>query len=110
MTQGPTFEDSYWNCAQPELTAPGYLKGDEAVRVWGMHPDGDLAFALPGHYVYALFRYTSGVMMPFPMMLDTVTIDADEGEVALVWRITAPLAPDVRVVEIGADLGRARGA
>jgi hypothetical protein len=97
------FDDAYWNCAPPGLTAPGYLRGDEAVHVWGVHPDGALRFALPGHYVYALFRYEDGVMRPYPMMLDTVTVDVDLGELAMVWRLTAPLAPAVRVMELRMD-------
>lgn len=104
------FDDAYWNCAPPGLVAPGYLRGDEDVRVWGTHPDGPLRFSLPGHYVYALFRYDDGVMAPYPMSLDTVTVDVDLGELAMVWRITAPMAPAVRVMELRMDFRDPGGA
>jgi hypothetical protein len=51
QTRAPYLPDDYnprfMNVAPPDLIYPGYLQGGEAVRVIGMHPAGDLGFALP---------------------------------------------------------------
>src|SRR5262249_30256325 len=41
------FDSRFFNGAAPGLTAPGYLRGDEPVRVANVGPAGELAFHLP---------------------------------------------------------------
>lgn len=92
------FDDAYWCSAPPGLRGPGYLRGDEAVRVRGVGR-AEIAFSLPGHRVFALLRHENGVVLPFTMNLDTVTIDADALEVGLVWRLVTGVAPPIRLME-----------
>jgi hypothetical protein len=93
------FHDAYWCSAPSGLGGAGYLRGDEAVRVRGMGRGGELAFSLPGHHLFALLRHESGVMLPFTMNLDTVTIDVDAKEVGLVWRLVTGVDPPIRLME-----------
>ncbi len=92
------FDDAYWCSAPPGLGGQGYLRGDEAVRVRGVGR-AEIAFSLPGHRVFALLRHENGVVLPFTMNLDTVTIDADALEVGLVWRLVTGVAPPIRLME-----------
>lgn len=93
------FDTRYW-CASPRgLAGEGHLAGDERVRVTGVGPREVIDFALPGHVLFVLLRHESGVMMPFRMKLDTVSIDADALEVGLVWRFVTSVEPAIRVIE-----------
>lgn len=94
------FDPAFWNCAQPSLTAPGYLAGDERITLTGFDPAGPVSFALPGHTVFTLLRHRSGVMLPFTMRLDTVTVDLDAREVGLVWRFVTAVDPPIADMEV----------
>ncbi len=94
------FDDAYWCCAPRGLGAQGYLRGDEEVRVTNVGASGEIAFSLPGHTVFALLRHESGVLMPFAMQLDTVSLDTDALEVGLVWRLKLALDPPLRALEV----------
>ncbi|MBK8252481.1 MAG: DUF2169 domain-containing protein [Polyangiaceae bacterium] len=54
---------------------------------------------LPGHRAFVLMRMKSGVMLPLPMVTDTVHIDTDRCRVALVHRVSVPARAPVRVLE-----------
>ena len=95
----PDFDARFWNCASPGLIAPSYLRGDEAVTLTGVHPDGAWSFTLPGHKVFVLVRLDSGAMVPFDMNLDTLTLCPDTREVSMAWRFVAPVEPPIRVLE-----------
>jgi hypothetical protein len=95
----PDFDARFWNCASPGLIAPSYLRGDEAVTLTGVHPDGAWSCTLPGHKVFVLVRLESGAMVPFDMNLDTLTLCPDPREVSMAWRFVAPVEPPIRVLE-----------
>lgn len=94
------FDAAFWNCAPHGLVAPGYLAGDEHVTLTGFDPRGPIAFRLPGHTVFTLLRHRVGVMLPFTMRLDTVTVDVDAMEVGLVWRFVTAVDPPIRDMEV----------
>ena len=98
------FSDAYWNGAHPDLVMP-FLRGGEPVTLRGVHPEGDLAFTVPRFYVYALGRYHNGVMLPLPMVLDTLVIDVEAMTAGLVYRVSFEQSPPLRVIEARADLG-----
>lgn len=98
------FSDDYWNGAHPDLVMP-FLRGGEPVTLRGVRPEGDVAFTVPRFYVYALGRYHNGVMLPLPMVLDTLVIDVEAMTAGLVYRVSFEQSPPLRVIEARADLG-----
>lgn len=102
------FNDGYWNGAHPDLVIPGFLRGGEGVSLSGVHPQGTIEFALPSAYVYALGRYHNGVMLPLPMVLDTLLIDVETMTAGLVYRVSFEQSPPMRVVEARADFTEVR--
>lgn len=93
------FDASYWCASPPGLDAKTFLRGGERVRIVGLGAPPVIDFALPTHHLFALLRHESGVVLPFTMPLDTVTIDVDALEVGLVWRLVTGVEPRVRVME-----------
>jgi hypothetical protein len=81
------FSFEYYNSSHPDLIAPAYLRGDEAVVLQGLSPEGTLAFRLPGHTVFVALCFANGGAAPAAMLLDTVEIDAGRRECFLVWRM-----------------------
>jgi hypothetical protein len=81
------FDRRYFNAASPGLIAPGYLRGDEPVRVTGMTPDGVLGFALPGVAPPSIaVKLRAAREQAVKLELDTVIIEPDERRVMLLWR------------------------
>lgn len=93
------FDFRYWCAAPRGLGGVGHLRGDEAVRLTGVGALPEISFSLPGHDVFALLRHENGVVLPLPMQLDTISIDADALEVCLVWRLALGAEPALRVLE-----------
>lgn len=50
----PDFDFAYWNCAHPDLIAPAPMRGDEAIELDGVDPNGPRRHRLPGHDVFLL--------------------------------------------------------
>lgn len=84
----PTFDIRFASGASPGLAVP-YLRGDEPVRLTGLTPEGDLAFALPGDVPRLTLDTGTGEEALAPV-LHTVCIRTDDGEVDLVWRGARP--------------------
>ncbi|PWG63255.1 DUF2169 family type VI secretion system accessory protein [Spiribacter halobius] len=81
------FDWSYFNAAPRDQQVDGYLRGDEAVSLEGLHPDhGLIRTQLPGIRVVCIREDHDGRVERLPMNLDTLWIDADAGEIHLVWR------------------------
>jgi len=84
------FSEAYYNCAPEDQQIPGYLRGDEEVRVQNMHPEhSDLRFRLPGIRVRALLDRNFGMRNQFEeitMNLDTLWVDMEALQMVLVWR------------------------
>jgi hypothetical protein len=84
----PVVDFRFFNGASPGLGLP-YLAGDEAVRLTNLTPDGNLVFALPGDRPAITLDLGDGPKAE-RVVLQTVQIRADEGEVDLVWRAAFP--------------------
>lgn len=65
------------------------LRGDEAVALGGLSPEGLLQFRLPGDPPAVLLDIGLGPQEPAPK-LHTVSIRPDDREVDLVWRAAVP--------------------
>ncbi len=86
------FDGSYWNAANPDLSADAFLRCNEEVTLTALHPEhAELAFRLPSLLVAAGAVHASGFRNASPARLDTVIIDADELRVELSWRVALPL-------------------
>jgi uncharacterized protein YjbI with pentapeptide repeats len=83
------FDWSYFNAAPPEQQVP-YLRGDERFAVVGVRPGGKgFEGQLPGARPRVFAQRTEQVGGDFfevLLRLDTAWIDADAGELVLVWR------------------------
>ena len=80
----PTVEFRFFNGASPGLSVP-YLRGDEAVQLTNLTPDGSLVFILPGDRPAIALDIGAGRKEGI-VVLQTVMIRLDEGGVDLVWR------------------------
>lgn len=101
QTRAPYLPDDYnprfMNVAPADLIYPGYLQGGEAVRIIGMHPAGDLGFALPyvnlaNKVLIAGQEYTS------PFLMETLLLDPNQRQLSMVWR--AAIACDKKLPKI----------
>lgn len=81
------FDRRFYNAAPADQVAPGYLRGDEPVRVANASPRGSLSFRLPGMpppQCGVVLR--DGKVQAQHAQLDTVIVDTDEDRVLLLWR------------------------
>jgi hypothetical protein len=97
------FDVGYWNGA-PEDQQCDYPPPDARLEMMNLVDSsvakGGVAIAeLPGHRAFVLMRMESGVMLPLPMVTDTVHVDTDLLRVALVHRVSVPVSVPVRVLE-----------
>ena len=94
------FDRRFFNSAPPELVAPGFLRGDEAVTVVGASPEGRTDFALPGiDPPRCRLRLRSRPDVDLVTALDTVVVDLDERELVLIWRAQAAICEEPLDVE-----------
>jgi hypothetical protein len=90
------FNEAFYNCAPEDQQMPGYLRGDEEVRVQNMHREHpDFRCRLPGIRIRALLdRKVSGSheLEDIVMNLDTLWVDMEALKMVLVWRGRIPIA------------------
>jgi hypothetical protein len=102
------FSDRYYNAAPDDQQVEGYLRGDEEVRLTNLHPTHSyLTFFLPGLRLRAIVASAgsedgdlSGMSLrEVNVNLDTLWVDADALQLALVWRARIDPRPgDTRVL------------
>lgn len=97
------FDFRYYNSAPAPLVYPGYLRGDEEVRLEGLSPNGALLFQLPEIAVtlFALDR-DQHITLEY-MKLDTLHMDTTTMRAYLTWRLTFPKTADLNMVQIVAE-------
>jgi hypothetical protein len=109
------FNEAFYNCAPEDQQMPGYLRGDEEVRVQNMHRQHpDFRCHLPGVRIRALLDRkmgTSNELEDITMNLDTLWVDMEALKLVLVWRgrIAAAKASEggtVLIVEEPLDTAR----
>ncbi|MFT3765896.1 MAG: DUF2169 domain-containing protein [Minicystis sp.] len=96
------FSYGFYNCAHPDLTYPGYLRGDEPVRLERLVKGHEIVtFSLPGFIVGVALLDRAGHRHGTAAKLDTLSIDAERMRVSLVWRARLPIFNDgVRRVDV----------
>jgi uncharacterized protein YjbI with pentapeptide repeats len=106
------FDWGYFNAAPADQQIAGYLRGDEAIALEGMHPElARVASRLPGLRPRCFLRKASpegARVEEVPLSLDTLWIDADAGELVLAWRGLAAVASKrfAEVEAVGVDVER----
>ncbi|MCA9607231.1 MAG: pentapeptide repeat-containing protein [Myxococcales bacterium] len=86
------FRFAYFNEAPLDQQIEGFWRGDETIMVKNLHPslpraEVRLPRLLPRVFVeHDDGSPTPGVFEEVSLVLDTITVDADEGTVACVWR------------------------
>jgi len=84
----PVVDFRYFSGASLGLSLP-YLHGDEALSLTNLTPDGNSLFLLPGDRPVIRLDIGDGVRTE-KVVLQTVQLRTDEGEVDLVWRASFP--------------------
>jgi hypothetical protein len=95
------FSESYYNAAPEDQQVPGYLRGDEEVRLTNLHPSfAHISFRLPGIRLRAIVATTPSEqdasafsLREATINLDTLWMDADALKLVLVWRARLALRP-----------------
>jgi hypothetical protein len=96
------FDFAFYQSAQPDLIAPGWLQGDEPITLAGCHTTGRVDSQLPGIRLLALLTDEQGHSQPEPLRLDTVNIDLDNDSVQLIWRRSVPKVWGLRRILLSA--------
>ncbi|WP_060478006.1 MULTISPECIES: DUF2169 family type VI secretion system accessory protein [Pseudomonas] len=97
------FEFGYWNGA-PDDQQVTFPAPDSHLTLFNLTPpslsqDGRCEIMLPGHRPFVLMRMTNGVMLPLPMLTDTLRIDTDAMTLSMTHRISLSSSLDIRVLE-----------
>ncbi|HHM9353691.1 TPA: DUF2169 domain-containing protein, partial [Pseudomonas aeruginosa] len=97
------FDFTYWNGAPPDQQV-AYPTPDARITLFNLvdpllSADGRCDIQLPGHRPFVLMRMTNGVMLPLPMLTDTLRIDTDAMTLSMTHRISLPGSLDIRVLE-----------
>jgi len=89
------FSEGFYNCAPEDQQMPGYLRGDEELRVQNMHREHpDFRCRLPGVRIRALLERNGGTqeLDDITMNLDTLWVDMEALKLVLIWRGRIPIA------------------
>jgi hypothetical protein len=97
------FDFHYWNCA-PQDQQIDYPPANVMIELGNLAdpslvPSGHLVTQLPGHRAAVLFRLKSGLMMAAQPVIDTLHIDTDKLQIAVVWRAALAASMQVRLAE-----------
>ena len=91
------FDARYFQVAPPELVAPGFLKGGEAVELAGFASGAPLRFELPRCGLELEFDF-DGSPVPKAAQLEMVLFEPDAGRFQMLWR--AALAVDKKLLKL----------
>ena len=119
----PRFDERFWMATLPDQWVEGYFRGDEPVELLHLHPEhAEWRTALPGQrarvFVLRLpadaplssarrgrVLDAGATFEEVPLVLDTVFIDADAGEITVVWRGGTPVRSPKLLDILGVSYG-----
>ena len=119
----PQFDERFWMATLPDQWVKGYFRGDEPVELIHLHPEQpEWRTALPGQrarvFVLRLaadaplsshrpgrLADARATFEELPLVLDTLFIDADAGEMTLVWRGCTPVRSPKLLDILGVSFG-----
>ncbi len=97
------FDSRFFNAANPDLIADGYLQGGEPVKLKNLSPRGTLRFPLP-RCAFDLAIRVGGQNESPTLNLETVLFEPDDDRMTMLWRAAFPCdkkALKVELVEVG---------
>jgi hypothetical protein len=94
------FEFDYFSTGSKGFVFKPFLKGNERIELTNLTKERRTVFALPGFQLATIMRFESGEIVPGPVMLDTVHVNAIQQTVHLTWRSVYPVDPPLRVLEV----------
>jgi hypothetical protein len=89
------FDFRFYQGAHPDLTASGYLAGDESFTMVNLGPEGVLRGTLPAFELFVLARDDQGLFTQLDLRLDTIYFDLESRQLFLTWR--RAFAEDLRL-------------
>jgi hypothetical protein len=107
------FSPRFFNCAPPDLTARGYLRGGEPVEIGGCSVSGMERFSLPVCAIDAEVDVDGAIARP-DLVLETVLLEPGAMRVCLTYRGAVPCDKkglkirEVRLALRSLELGEAR--
>ena len=84
------FDARFFQVAPPDLVAPGFLQGGEAVRLGGVSAGGPIEFVLPRCGLALEFLF-DGARVPRPAQLELLLFEPDAGRFQMLWRAALPV-------------------
>lgn len=92
------FNPRFFNVAPSDQIYPGFLQGGEAVRITGMHPDGDFQFHLP------TIKLTNSIVikgktLSSPFNMETLALYPNQKQLSMTWRASVPCDKQALKVE-----------
>ncbi|MEM9658735.1 MAG: DUF2169 domain-containing protein, partial [Planctomycetota bacterium] len=95
------FNPAYFNAAPIDQQIDGYWRGDEEIILENIHSDhAHFRTKLPGWRVVCVREDFRDAAELIPLAIDTLQIDADAGNVVVLWRgetkIQSPDAPEIK--------------
>lgn len=84
------FNYLYYQAAPADQVYPGYIRGEETVRVSGVSPTQLLEFTVPRVSLEAAVTLGDDLLTP-DLQCDTVIIDAAQLQLTLIWRTVVDL-------------------
>ncbi len=79
------FNENYYQCAQQDQQAKGYLKGEELFELYNMTPTGVLKFSLPRISIGFTTHFDDNTTEEHRAVLHTVIVKPDFPKVVMVW-------------------------
>ncbi|ARU26527.1 DUF2169 domain-containing protein [Cellvibrio sp. PSBB006] len=79
------YDKRFMNSAHPDLIYPGFLQGGEPVRIFGMHPSGELTFNLPNLVLRNKIEVANQVEEG-NFMMESVIIEPNQLQLSMVWK------------------------
>ena len=119
----PQFDERFWMATLPDQWVEGYFRGDEPVELLHLHPEhAEWRTALPGQrarvFVLRLpddaplssarrgrLIDAEATFEEVPLVLDTVSIDAEAAQMTLVWRGSTPVRSPKLLDILGVSFG-----
>ena len=96
------FDFHFYNSGSTGMTLDGFAEGNEEIELVNLTEERKTVFQLPNYQLGSLMRFENGEILPGPVLLDTVHIDAMEARVYLTWRTVYPVNVPLRALEIRA--------
>lgn len=93
------FDFGYWNGAPEDQQIP-FPTSALVVELLNLTPEGYLRVNLPHHLALILLRLDNGMLLPQPMLLDTLIIDPESLTITQTWRYVASADMPLRVMEV----------